>query len=147
MKIGKEAQYTDLRSLQETPSESLENLATWIMCQKYSVDRTILGWGLSSQKIQLCAGGGDWIYEFISSSRISASQMRLNWTSGGSFTLPYDVKEKKEHLSLNAGKIKGKGCEASSSLNPSIWGVRFLTAVGAEPLQERQNRNGPLGGR
>lgn len=117
------------------------------MCQKYSVARTVLGWGLSSQKIQLRAGGGEWIYEFISSSRISASQMRLNWTSGGSFTLPYDVREKKEHLSPNVGKIKGKGCEASSSLNPSIWGVRFLTAVGAEPLQERQNRNRPLGGR
>lgn len=61
--------------------------------------------------------------------------------------MPYDVKEKKGHLSPNVGKITGKGYEASSSLNPGVWGVRFLTMVGAEPLQERQNRNRPLGGR
>lgn len=70
------------------------------------------GVGLLSQKIQLCAGVGEWTYEFISSSKISASQMRLNWTWGGSFTLPYVVKEKKGHLSPNVGKIKDKSCEA-----------------------------------
>lgn len=52
--------------------------------------------------------------------------MQLDWAWRGGFTLRYDIREKKKRLGPNASRIMGKGYEASTSLNPGIWGVSSL---------------------